>query len=299
MKAEVKKAIYEEVTKSLIAEMENGVAIWQKPWVVSKAYQPQNGASKRLYNGFNRMLLGYVQTEKFGSNDPRWYTMNNVKAIDGAKVVKGSKSTIVVFNAPQTREVVDEDTGETVTKSWWQTTYHRVFHASQITGLPAYDVDADMPEQPDADEYTDAISILDEWCHDNLRSFLYAGDRAYYAPLEDAITIPMPDSFKRESWMVQTLAHEIIHATGHESRLNRLDLSTFGSDSYAKEELVAEFGAAMLCGALGIDPDMEQSAAYLKGWAAKCKDEPGLLIAAANAAERAVNFVTQEEYAVV
>lgn len=297
MKPEVKQAIYQEVTSALIAEMERGVTIWQKPWVISKAYQPQNGASNRLYNGFNRMYLGYMQTEKFGSNDPRWFTMNNVKAIKDAKVIKGSKSTIIVFNKLHINEV--EEDGETKTKKWWQTTYHRVFHASQITGLPEYDAEADVPEQPDADQYDDALSILDEWCHENLESFVYAGDRACYSPLMDAISIPMPDTFKRKSWLIQTLAHEIIHATGHTSRLDRLDFSTFGSETYAKEELVAEFGAAMLCGTLGVDPDMEQSAAYLKGWAAKCKDEPGLLIAAANAAERAVNYVTQEEYAVV
>lgn len=296
MKPEVKKAIYEEVTKSLIAEMEKGVAIWQKPWVVSRAFQPHNGSSGHMYRGFNRMMLGYTQTEKFGSNDPRWYTMNNVKAIKDAKVIKGSKSTIVVFNKLHVDEVEDEN-GEVKKKSWWQTTYHRVFHASQITGLPEYNPDEDAVIQPDADQYDEAHGILEDWCHDNLCSFLYAGDRAYYAPLLDAITIPLPDTFKRKSWMIQTLAHEIIHATGHEKRENRLDLSTFGSETYAKEELVAEFGAAMLCGTLGVDPDMEQSAAYLKGWAARCKDEPGLLIAAANAAERAVNFVTQDEYA--
>jgi antirestriction protein ArdC len=114
----------------------------------------------------------------------------------------------------------------------------------------------------------------------------------------DSITMPLPDTFKRESWFVQTLAHEVIHATGAEKRLNRLEKGGFGTDTYAKEELVAEFGAAMLSGALGVTPDMEQSAAYMKGWAAKCKEEPGLLISAANAAEYAVDYVTEDVYAV-
>jgi antirestriction protein ArdC len=114
----------------------------------------------------------------------------------------------------------------------------------------------------------------------------------------DTIQMPTPDSFKRQSWYAQTLAHEIIHATGHDDRLKRLERAGFGTSTYAKEELVAEFGAAMLCGALDIPADMEQSAAYLKGWAKACKEEPGLLISAANQAEKAVDFVTEDVYAV-
>ena len=293
MDADVKKALYEQVTAGLIEQMEQGVAIWQQPWVISKAYQPQNGASGRLYNGFNRIYLGMLQ-EGFGSTDPRWYTMNNVKAAN-AKVRKGSKSTIVVYNAVKEYEK-DED-GETVTRTFWQTRYYRVFHATQIDGLPEYDADVTMPEQPDADEQYAGIGTLDAWCHDNLSSYLYEGDRACYIPSVDRICMPLPDTFKRQSWYAQTLAHEIIHATGAEKRLNRLEKAGFGTDKYAKEELVAEFGAAMLCGALDIPADMEQSAAYLKSWAKKCKDEPGLLISAANMAEKAVDYITEDVYA--
>jgi antirestriction protein ArdC len=113
----------------------------------------------------------------------------------------------------------------------------------------------------------------------------------------DTIQMPLPDTFKRQSWYAQTLAHEIVHATGAEKRLNRLEKAGFGTDTYAKEELVAEFGAAMLCGSLDIPTDMEQSAAYLKSWAERCKEEPSLLISAANMAEKAVEFVMEDAYA--
>jgi antirestriction protein ArdC len=297
MKPELKKALYAEVTASLIEQMENGVAVWQQPWAVSKANRPHNPVTGTVYKGFNRMYLGLLQYDIYNSDDTRWYTMNNVKAIDGAQVVKGSKSTIVVFNQLKKFEKEDES-GEVEAKQVWLTQYYRVFHASQITGLTEFDATEDMPEQPDADEHTDAVTILDTWCRDNLADFSYSGDRAYYMPAMDSITMPLPDTFKRESWFVQTLAHEVIHATGAEKRLNRLEKGGFGTDTYAKEELVAEFGAAMLSGALGVTPDMEQSAAYMKGWAAKCKEEPGLLISAANAAEYAVDYVTEDVYAV-
>lgn len=298
MKPEIKKALYAEVTAGLIEQMERGVAIWQKPWVVSKAFQPQNGHSGRLYNGFNRMYLGWLQADFYNSQDPRWFTMNNVKEI-GAKVRKGSKSTIVVYNAPAVSEVTNESTGEVETKTWWNVKYYRVFHASLIDGLPEYDVESEVPVQDDADIDYD-MSVMINWCCENLSAPVeHGGDRAYYVPALDYISLPDEDMFKRKSWYAQTLAHEIIHATGHEKRLNRLEKAGFGTDSYAKEELVAEFGAAMLCGSLDIPADMEQSAAYLKGWAAKCKEDPGLLISAANMAEKAVDFVTEDVYATV
>ena len=292
MKAELKKQLYETVTAALIEQMEQGVAIWQKPWVTSKAYQPQNGASGRLYNGFNRMYLGFLQMDIMGSDDPRWFTFNNVKDL-GAKVLKGSKSTIVVFNAPAQYETENAE-GEVETKSYWKTAYYKVFHATQCEGLPEYDANSDAPLQPDADEDIHGISLLDSWCHDNLRGYEYGGNRACYIPAMDTIQMPLPDSFKRKSWYAQTLAHEIIHATGAENRLNRLEKAGFGTSSYAKEELVAEFGAAMLCGSLGIPADMDQSAAYLKEWAKRCKEEPSLLISAANQAEIAVDLVMED-----
>ncbi len=296
MKDDLKKELYKTVTAALIEQMEQGVAIWQKPWVISKAYQPQNGASGRLYNGFNRMYLGFMQMDILHSDDPRWFTFTNVKDL-GAKVKKGSKSTIVVYNAPSTSEV-ETDNGEVETKTWWNVKYYKVFHASQVEGLPEYEVDDNLPVQPDGDEQYAGISVLDSWCHDNLSGYEYGTDRACYIPMMDTIQMPLPDTFKRQSWYGLTLAHEIIHATGAEKRLNRLERAGFGTDKYAKEELVAEFGSAMLCGSLDIPADMEQSAAYLKVWAQRCKDDPSLLISAANMAEKAVDFVMEDAYAV-
>ena len=198
MKAEMKKELYQTVTAALIEQMEQGVVIWQKPWVTSKAYQPQNGASGRLYNGFNRMYLGFLQMGIMGSDDPRWFTFNNVKDL-GGKVLKGSKSSIVVFNAPAQYEKTNDE-GEVETKSYWKTAYYKVFHATQCEGLPEYDANSEVPVQPDGDEQYAGISVLDSWCHDNLSGYEYGGDRACYIPLMDTIQMPLPDTFKRQSW---------------------------------------------------------------------------------------------------
>jgi antirestriction protein ArdC len=295
MKPEVKRELYKTVTADLIAQMEQGVAIWQKPWVTSKAHAPRNGVSDRAYNGFNRIYLGMLQ-DAMGSTDPRWYTMNNANEL-GHKIAKGSKSTIVVFNGPASYDR-ENDEGEVETKTYWKTKYYRVYHASMVEGLEPYETDSKVPVQPDADERYIGIDYLVDWCSNNLHDLHIGGTKASYSPTLDRINMPSISQFKRQSWYAQTLAHEIIHATGHESRQNRLDASSFGTEPYAREELIAEFGAAMLCGTFDIPADLEQSASYLKGWAEACADDPGLLIGAANAAERAVDFVTEDMYAV-
>jgi antirestriction protein ArdC len=289
MKADLKRELYERVTSGLIEQMEAGVVVWQQPWVVSKAYQPQNGVSGHLYSGFNRIYLGMLQSD-LGTSDPRWFTLKGANKL-GYRIAKGSKGATIVYNKRSSFKKEDDVSGETVEKSYWLMRYYTVYHASQVIGLPEYDADVDVPVQPDQDEVFAGIGVLDSWCHDNLRSFEYGGNRACYVPSSDAIMMPLPDSFKRQSWFGQTLAHEVVHATGNAKRLDRLKYSGFGTSEYAKEELIAEFGAAMLCGAIGIPADVEQSAAYMKSWAARCREEPSLLVSAANAAERASDFV--------
>ena len=241
MKPEVKRELYKTVTADLIAQMEQGVAVWQQPWVVSREHQPRNGASDRAYTGFNRIYLGMLQ-EFLGSNDPRWYTMNNANDL-GHKIRKGSKSTIVVYNGPASYEK-ENDEGEVETKTYWKTKYYRVYHATMLEGLEPYEAESNVVLQPDSDERYEGIDAMVDWCTTNLHDLHIGGTKASYSPSLDRINMPSIDTFHKQSWYAQTLAHEIIHATGHESRQNRLDTSSFGTEPYAREELIAEFGAA-------------------------------------------------------
>jgi antirestriction protein ArdC len=119
--------------------------------------------------------------------------------------------------------------------------------------------------------------------------------RAYYRPSSDVVNIPMPDLFRSDEEYYSTLFHELTHATGHQSRLNREELSKvslFGSHDYSKEELVAEMGAAFLCGHCGIEPSViENQAAYIQGWLKKLQDNKKWLVYAAANAQRAADFI--------
>jgi antirestriction protein ArdC len=292
--------IHAEITEGLIAMMEQGIAPWSRPWIVrgiNDAMAPKNGISNRRYNGFNSVYLSFLMEENQW-NDPRFYTMNSLP--EDAKVRKGSKSTIVIYSKKTERDVEDESTGEVETQTSWFQRYYRVFNGSQIDGIePFVKPEPNTEEYEHEDEgYPEADLIATEWC-DTLADFHHGGDRAFYLPSMDSITMPNLDQFPTLAAYYQTLFHEIAHSTGHESRGNRLEKGGFGTDTYAKEELVAEFAAAFLCANTEVPLNEEQSAAYLKGWAKKCKAEPKMLYSAANAAQYAANMVMENTYAMV
>ena len=127
----------------------------------------------------------------------------------------------------------------------------------------------------------------------------YGGDRACYSPTFDCIKLPNQEAFKSPEEFYSTAFHELLHATGHGSRLGRkgiLEPSYFGSHDYSQEELVAEFGSSMLCGFAGIEQQtIENSAAYLQGWLKVLKGDKKLAIIAAGQAQRAADFILRRD----
>jgi antirestriction protein ArdC len=120
------------------------------------------------------------------------------------------------------------------------------------------------------------------------------GTAAYYSPSEDIVVMPRAELFESIEAYEQTLAHELVHATGHPTRLARKEVCDpiqFGSDPYAREELVAELGAAFLTADLGIHSDVEQSASYVAGWLKALKSDKSLIVKAASSAQAAVDFI--------
>ena len=120
--------------------------------------------------------------------------------------------------------------------------------------------------------------------------------RAFYDPVNDRINLPGKELFVGPEEYYCTLFHEMVHSTGHGSRLKRKTLTEatyFGSTNYSKEELIAEMGAAFLCGHSGIDNVIiDNSSAYISGWLRKLKDDTRLVILAAAQAQKAVDYVT-------
>tara|TARA_E500000305_G_scaffold111119_1_gene121519 strand:- start:53 stop:925 length:873 start_codon:yes stop_codon:yes gene_type:complete len=287
----MKKTVYEIVTERLIKKLQEGTAPWAKPWTNKKygnVFEPQNIVSKTTYKGINRLL-----TWSSGFSCPYWATYKQISGLGGT-VRKGEKGTPIVFWSPlfldKNGKRVDE---KFAVKKTFFLKYFTVFNLEQADGV---DIPAAAEAPAEADEFDPidaAEGVLENW--ETKCPISHRGSRAFYRPSDDTITLPEKTDFKSPEKYYSTAFHEAIHATGHESRLNRKTLTgtaKFGDDTYSKEELVAEFGAAFLCATVGIEnKTINNSAAYLKSWIAEFKDKPKLAVESAGLAQKAADHI--------
>jgi len=269
----------EIITANIIEQLERGVAPWRKPWSTSI---PRNLISKKPYHGLNVFLLA---TQGYGS--PYWLTFNQAKQL-GAHVRKGEKSTLVSFWKfnEYSRE---NESGETENKTSVLLRYYRVFNIEQCDGLAALHGDDRKP----IDVLAECESIAKQM--PNPPRF-EQHSQAFYRPSADVLGMPSRSCFDSAEGYYSTLFHELTHSTGHKSRLNRFDGSStdqqFGSESYSREELIAEMGAAMLCGMAGIhQATLSNSAAYLQTWIRRLKTDSLLIVSAASHAQKASDYI--------
>jgi len=153
-----------------------------------------------------------------------------------------------------------------------------------------------MPQMPncvDANEKAESI-ICNYLRTSGVKLNHEAGDRAFYRPSDDSITLPLLAQFKATAEYYSTAFHEMIHSTGHMSRLNRLEKTAFfGTEAYSKEELIAEIGAAALVNAAGLETSdsFRNSAAYVQNWLQVLKHDKRFIVSAAGKAEKAVSMI--------
>ena len=273
------QTVYEIVTDRIIAQLEKGCVPWQKPWTSNG---PRNLVSKKAYRGVNVLLLADTS---FSS--PWWLTFKQAKQLGGT-VRKGEKSTIVVFWKMLAKKQTKEQQ-EKGTKAGFipMLRYFRVFNSEQCDGLkiPAEDQKAVNPIQ-DCESLVSSMPYAPKIEH--------GGDRACYSPSPDRVKMPVRNSFNSPEGYYSTMFHELVHSTGHKSRLDRgfsADPQPFGSEDYSKEELVAEVGAAMLCGVVGIENTISNSAAYLKSWLGALRNDSKLIVCAAAKAQKAADCI--------
>jgi antirestriction protein ArdC len=167
--------------------------------------------------------------------------------------------------------------------------YYRVFNLDQVTGIAK----ATAGELPEFEPIAEAETVATKY--QTQVEVTHGGTRAYYQPSTDSINMPERQTFDGAAEYYSTLFHEFTHSTGHKSRLNRPGITEthyFGDEIYSKEELVAEMGAAMLCGVVGIEnKTIKNSASYIQSWLSKLRDDKKLVVHAAAAAQKASDFV--------
>ena len=280
-----------EITATVIREIEeNGNLLWHKPWCGVPGVLPHNPFSGTEYRGINPFILN-LRAMAEGYDDPRWLTFKQAEA-NGGEIIEAERKrwTRIVFWKSIRIETGETDAkGEEIVKTIPFLRSFMVYNVAQATGL-----DLDPIEVPADHDPIEAAAKLIEGMPQR-PTIKHGGDRAFYRPSADVVQLPHMGTFEDAEAYYGTAFHELVHSTGHKSRLNRkeiAEIAAFGDENYSREELTAELGAAMLCGTAGISPaTIEQSAAYLKGWLRALKAEPKLLISAAGRAQKAADFI--------
>ena len=282
--------VYEIITERILAEIERGTLPWNKPWKSALGEEPANLVSKKGYRGINRFLLGHLSFER-----PYYVTYKQATDL-GGNVRKGEKGTPVIF-WKQSQYTKEDAQGIEQTENSFVLRYYMVFNVSQCEGI-----DRHLPMLPSLDTSMSTIQPL-EAAEQIVSRYATCptlnhvrGDRAYYQPSTDTVVLPETSQFSSQSEYYSTVFHELTHSTGHASRLNRptlTDMTFFGSANYSKEELVAEMGAAFLCGEAGIENEaaLKNSASYLDGWRKKLKMDSKIVIQAAGQAQKAADYI--------
>jgi len=264
------------VTEKILAGMAKGIIPWQKPWKPGAslvvAGVPRNFVSGKAYRGVNPLLLGIA-----GYQTPWWGTYKQISSA-GGQVRKGEKSSMIVYFSM----IEKRDDDDRLIRKFPVLRYFNVFNLEQQDGIEIPEVETMEVIPPDAiiDGYSSGPQVN-----------IVGGDSAHYSPSIDAVSMPKQEQFESQAAYYQTLYHELTHSSGHPSRLARDLTGRFGSSLYAKEELIAEIGSAILCYKTGTEWEVDNTIAYLQSWTKKLSDDPRLIIQAASAADKAVNHM--------
>lgn len=270
--------VYEIVTDRIIKQLEAGTIPWRKPWnsayVQGQGEGPVSWDTQRPYSGVNLLLL-----------DPGEYATYNAIQAAGGHVKKGEKAQIAVFW--KMMEVEDENNPDRK-KSIPFLRYYSVFEVNtQAEGIESKRA---KQEERKNNPIVEAEKIVAGMPN---RPRITNGKQALYRPGTDVVEIPAMDSFISSEAYYGTLFHELAHSTGHESRLNRSIKNRFGTDPYAREELVAEIGSAFLAAVAGLENPfiIENTGAYIQSWIRRFKDDSRLIVTAASQAQKAADYI--------
>ena len=284
--------IQEKIVQKIIKQMETAGKNWTKPWNEIGG-MPKN-IRGTFYKGINTFILWSEMLDK-GYKQRTFATFKQIQE-KGGKVNKGEKGCQVVFWKPTEYKTGEkDDSGDDVYKKSLICKFYYVFNLDQ-TDLLEDDINpivGEAEELPSVEEYiknTGADIRIDDSKYKNA---------CYYVPSKDYIGMVSKDYFKSTKAggsatanFYATLLHELTHWTGHESRLKRDMASTFGTDGYAFEELVAEMGAAMQCCILGItSKPKKESAQYLNSWIKNIEKDPKAIFKAVGKAGSAVKYI--------
>ena len=295
--AHVRRDIQEEITDTIIEAIESGrdTGTFQMPWraIASEGF-PVNAVTKQGYHGVNVLVLSYEAMQRGWPN--KWASFQQWRQ-KGASVRKGEHGVPIVFySTMQIQEIEEDEEGndKIVVKSIPVFRYSTVFNVAQVDNAP----EGAAPASPPVVDPVNRSEAVEKFVTRTQADIRYGGNRAFFSPGSDFIQIPPREAFTGTKTsspteaFYSTILHELCHWTGGEKRLNRENHNRFGDELYAKEELVAEIGAAFACGKLHITPELrDDHIQYVSSWLKILKEDKRAIIHAASLAGRAVEYL--------
>lgn len=283
------RKVYQIIQQRFIEMIEEAirgdqVLPWKKPW---SGGQKINYISRRPYRGVNQFLL------PIGGEYITWSQIQKLREKDSSiQLKKGCKKHLVVYWNLIEKEFEKED-GETEIKKLPLLRYYSVYQISDCIGI-----ESKVTNYSHENINKNAEAIIKDYVDREKIDFQeIEGDKACYYPTLDSIQVPLKKQFKNYSEYLSTCFHELAHSTGHPSRLNRFlndeGIGLFKSESYSKEELVAELANSMILGSLNIQSEEveKNSVAYLYGWLGAIRKDIRLIVEASAKAQRASDFI--------
>lgn len=299
------KAAFKKINKQILDLIEAGNIVYRKPWrdgykIKGVTYGPQNYVSHNPYRGYNAWLISFMNATS-GERNESFLTAKQIRD-RGGKLKKNATPYPVHAFIKGEKEEKNKKTGEKETFTYTGWVEYIVYPLDHTEGVKPIIRKAAKAEEP-VEIIVDAETIISNM--PKAPSIRHGGDKAYYAPAADYVQMPAKKAFKSQKQYYSTLFHELVHSTGHSKRLNRgndtrkRDKSIEDKKAYAFEELVAELGAAYLCGVSEIEYyTMNNSAAYLKGWAKVLSDnltkDHSFLFRAVYSAAKAAKYIIGE-----
>lgn len=275
--------VAEVITNRILDKLNEGTVPWHKPW--SGGSWPKNIVSKKEYRGVNTFMLSCTE---FSS--PYWGTFKQISELGGT-VIKGEHGYPVIFYT----WLKDKSDFENDRKIPFMR-FYKVWNMDQCEGI-------DPKKIPVAVKLNENERL--DMCEGIVANMpmkpeiKHIEQRAYYSPVLDFVNVPKLETFDSTENYYSTLFHELTHSTGNKSRLARkeFDGNCFGSESYSKEELVAELGAAFLMGVCGIEnKTIDNTAAYIQSWINRLKNDKQLIISASGLAQKSCDFIMNKKF---
>lgn len=285
--------IHAALTDRLIDLLEKGVAPWRRTWAIPAS---RSVSTQKDYRGINAMILD-ATAAVHGYKSPYWLTFNQAEK-HGGSVKKGERGTPIAFWKFPTKEDNEKRVAEG--KQPLTTPLLRFYHVWNVSQCEGLDLKFDAFPKRHFDS-AEAESKARQTLEEAQRRIcpMVPGSGAFYNFAKDVVIMPLKEHFEAPENYYSVAFHEFVHATGHPKRLNRLDTSEgsleerMSRESYAREELVAEIGSVAIAAKVGLDISKTEclTAAYIKGWADRIKEDPSLLITAAQQAQKATDMV--------